>query len=128
MSQLFEPGSQTALIAPGFSWNILNYNRIRNNVKAEQAVFHQLCLAYKSAVLNAAREAEDALVAYRCGFDQVRSLEQAASASIVSVENSRELYRVGSIDFGRVYILQSESLRQRDNLAIAQSAIALSLI
>jgi NodT family efflux transporter outer membrane factor (OMF) lipoprotein len=128
LGRLFSPGSQTALIAPGFSWNILNYGRISSNVRAEQAVFDQLCLAYKSTVLNAAREAEDALVAYRYGFDQARSLELAANASIVSVENSRELYRVGSIDFGRVYVLQAESLRQRDNLANAQSNIALSLI
>jgi NodT family efflux transporter outer membrane factor (OMF) lipoprotein len=128
LGQLFSPGSHTALIAPGFSWNILNYGRISGNVRAEKAVFDQLCLAYKSTVLNAAREAEDALVAYQYGFDQTRSLEHAAKASIVSVENSRELYRVGSIDFGRIYILQAESLRQRDNLATAQSDIALSLI
>lgn len=128
LGKLFTPGSHTGLIAPGFSWNILNYGRIRNNVEAEQAVFRQLCLAYESAVLNAAREAEDAMVAYVYGFDRANSLDQSAQASVVTVEKSIELYRADSIDLGRIYILQAESLRQRDNLALAQSAIALSLI
>jgi NodT family efflux transporter outer membrane factor (OMF) lipoprotein len=128
LGRLFEPGSQVGLVASGFSWNILNYGRISNSVRAEQAVFEQLCLAYKSAVLNAAREAEDALVAYHFGFQQTQSLEQSAQASIVAVEKSLDLYRAGSIDFGRIYILQSETLRQRDNLAVAQRGIALSLI
>ena len=127
-SSLFTPGSQVGLISPGFSWNILNYGRITNNVKAEEAVFEQLRLAYQSAVLDAAREAEDAMVAYVLGFEQAESLDRSAKASIVTVDKSLELYQAGAIDFGRVYVLQSESLRQRDNLAIAESAIALSLI
>ncbi len=128
LGNLFSPASQVGLIAPGFSWNLLNYGRITNNVKAEEAVFRQLWAAYQSTVLKAAQEAEDAMVSYTLGFEQVQLLQQSADASMIAVEKSSDLYRAGAIDFGRVYIVQAESLRQRDALASANGAIAISLV
>ncbi|MEZ6124267.1 MAG: efflux transporter outer membrane subunit [Planctomycetaceae bacterium] len=128
IGNLFSPSSQVGLIAPGFSWNLLNYARISNNVKAEEAVFRQLCAAYQSAVLKASQEAEDAMVSYTLGFEQLRALQQSAEASMVAVTKSSDLYQAGAIDFGRVYVLQTEALRQRDALASAQGAIAMSLV
>ncbi len=57
-SELFSSASTVGLINPGFSWNLFNYGRIKNNVRAEKAAFEALLLDYRSTVLNAAREAE----------------------------------------------------------------------
>ena len=126
--QLFNRRSTVAVISPNFSWNILQYGRIKNNVEAEKAAFRSLCFAYQQAVLQAQREAEDSQVAYVLGFDRLRSLERATEGARIAVEKAEESYREGAIDYGRVYILQSELLRQQDQLVQAKSEIVFSLI
>lgn len=127
-SNLMRSSSGIGIISPGFNWNILNFGRIKNNVKAEQAAFQALCHAYQYAVLRAMQEAEDAQVAYVYGFDRVVSLHRAADGAAMAVKDSEELFRAGTIDFGRVYILQAELLAQQDQLAVAKGDIATNLI
>jgi NodT family efflux transporter outer membrane factor (OMF) lipoprotein len=126
--QLFNSRSQVGLISPSFSWNLLNYRRIKNNVAAETAAFRAQCNAYQSAVLKAAKEAEDAQVAFLLGFDRADALHRAVQGASDAVEKSEALYQAGTIDFGRVYVLQAERLLQQDQLAIAEGNIALSLV
>jgi NodT family efflux transporter outer membrane factor (OMF) lipoprotein len=127
-SNLLRSSSGVGLISPGFSWNLLNYGRIKNNVDAEHAAFHARCHAYQNAVLKAMQEAEDAQVAYAYGFDRADALHRAADGAAMAVTASEELYRAGTIDFGRVYILQAELLVQQDQLASAKGDIASNLI
>jgi NodT family efflux transporter outer membrane factor (OMF) lipoprotein len=126
--QLFNSRSQVGIISPSFTWNLLNYGRIKNNVAAETAAFRAHCHAYQNAVLKAAKEAEDAQVAFLYGFERVHALNQAVQGASDAVEKSEALYEAGTIDFGRVYILQAERLVQQDQLAIAEGDIALSLV
>ena len=51
--QLFSANSLTFIGGPYFSWNILNYGRIRNNVRVQDARLQQLLENYQSTVLNA---------------------------------------------------------------------------
>ena len=55
-SQLFESGSLVGAIGPGIRWNILNYGRIRNNVRAEDARFQQAIVNYRDMVLRPTRK------------------------------------------------------------------------
>ncbi len=126
--KLFSSGSQAGLISPGFTWNLLNYGRIKNNVKAEEAALRALCLEYQNSVLRAAQEAEDAQVAFLLGFDKADALNRAVQGATDAVKKSESLYQAGSIDFGRVYVLQAELLLQQDKLAVTQGDIALSLV
>ncbi len=126
--KVFNSNSQNAFISPGFTWNLLNYGRIKNNVKAEEAAFRALCFAYKDSVLRAAREAENAQVAYVLGFDRADALNQAVKGAKDAVTKSESLYNTGSIDFGRVYVLQAELLLQQDELAVAEGEISQSLV
>ncbi|HBJ35427.1 MAG TPA: transporter [Planctomycetaceae bacterium] len=127
-SNLLRSSSGIGVISPGFSWNLLNYGRIKNNVKAEQAAFQARCHAYHNSVLKACQEAEDAQVAYIYGFDRADALHRAANGALMAVKKSEELFRAGTIDFGRVYILQAELLVQQDQLASAQGDLASNLI
>ncbi len=126
--QAFNSNSHTALISPGFTWNLLNYGRIKNNIKAEQAAFRASCFTYQNSVLRAAKEAEDAQVAYLLGFDRADALNQAVDGAKDAVQKSEALYKSGSIDFGRVYVLQAELLLQQDELAVAEGQISQSLV
>ena len=51
-------------IGPTFQWNILNYGRIMNNVRLQDARFQELVAAYQSTVLTAAQEVENGLVTF----------------------------------------------------------------
>jgi NodT family efflux transporter outer membrane factor (OMF) lipoprotein len=127
-SDLARSSSGVGIISPGFSWNLLNYGRIKNNVAAEKAAFEALAFAYRSAVLNAEREAEDAQVAFIYSFDRADALRTAAKGAEIAVDKSLETFRVGWADYNRIYLLQSELLVQQDQLAQAEGEIAASLI
>ena len=49
-------------VGPAFRWDILNYGRILNRVRVEDAKFQAAAYAYQEKALQAAREAEDGIV------------------------------------------------------------------
>ena len=83
LSQLFETSSLTGAIGPGFTWNILNYGRIVNNVRATDARFQQALLNYRNTVLSANEEVENGIVGFLNNQDMVKSLEMSTRASRV---------------------------------------------
>jgi NodT family efflux transporter outer membrane factor (OMF) lipoprotein len=126
--KLFNSRSSTALISPGFSWKILNYGRLKNGVQAEKAAFHALGYAYEQSVLRAQQEVEDAQVAYILGFETQNALAKATNGAVVAVEKAEQAFQAGSIDYGRVYIVQADLLQQQDELVQAEANIVQSLI
>jgi NodT family efflux transporter outer membrane factor (OMF) lipoprotein len=125
---LFQGKSFTALVLPDFSWKILNYGRVLNNVRMQDAKFQELVLEYQQTVLTAGREVEDALVGFLQYQLQARSLEESVKEAEDSVELVMAQYKGGIVDFNRVYTVQSQLLTQQDQLAIARGNIALNLI
>ena len=128
LGKIGSSNSSSGFLSPQFAWNILNYGRIKRNVEAETAAFHRLAFAYQSAVLNAQREAEDAQIAFAYGFDRAAALGTAVSGATKAVEKLEQSYQAGTVDFGQVYLMQAELVRQQDQLAQAESGIAVSLI
>lgn len=125
---LFGPSSFTGFILPNFQWKVLNYGRIANNVRVQDARYQERVLAYQQAVLNAGRETEDALVGFVESQVQARSLERSVLAAERSVELVLAQYKEGRVDFNRVFTLQIQLVSQQDLLATAQGNIALNLI
>jgi NodT family efflux transporter outer membrane factor (OMF) lipoprotein len=125
---LFASKSFLAVVAPNFQWNLLNYGRITNNVRAQDARFRTAVSQYQQTVLSAGREVEDALVAF------VQSQQQAVwlDASVREASRSVELvvlqFQGGITDFNRVYTTQSTMVSQQDQLATTRGNIAISLI
>ena len=128
VSKLFNSQSWVGFISPNFTWNILNYWRIRNNITAEKAVFARLDYAYRQTVLNAVREAEDAQVAYVYAFDRAKWLTLAVEGAVTAVQEIEKTFEEGTTESGRVYILQAALLSQQELLAGAQADIITSLI
>jgi NodT family efflux transporter outer membrane factor (OMF) lipoprotein len=125
---LFNSQSVGGSVGPSFSWNVLNYGRILNNVAAEEARFMQEVTQYQTVVLNANREAEDAIVAFLQAQQQALYLRKATSAAVESRDLVQSLYQGGKADFGRVYVSELVLAQQQDALAIAEGAIASSLV
>jgi len=120
--------SFTAYVLPSFQWKILNYGRIVNNVRVQDARFQQKVLQYHKSVLNAGREVEDALVGFLQSQLQARSLAESVEAGQRSVELVLAQYREGLVDFNRVFTTQTLLVTQQDQLAVARGNIALNLI
>ncbi|QDU57027.1 efflux transporter outer membrane subunit [Aeoliella mucimassa] len=127
-SRLFKTSAFTDSVAPGFNWNLLNYGRIRNNVIAEQALFQQRVAQYQNTVLEAQREAEDAIVAFLRSQEQAIALRQSVDSAVESRDLVQEQYRAGRTDFGRVFVAESSLVTQQDSLAVAEGQIASNLV
>lgn len=128
LSRLFTGTSVAGFVGPSFRWDILNYGRIINNVRFQDARFHELALRYENTVLEAAREVEDALVAFLLSQEEVQRLAEGVEASERSIEIALVQYREGLIDFNRVFTLQSVLAQQQDELARARGDVARNLI
>lgn len=127
-SDLFSSAANGGNIGPSFNWNILNYGRIMNNVRVQDARFQELAIKYQQTVLEANAETEDAIVSFLETQEQVKSLAESVTASERSVELALTQYREGAIDFNRVFNLESTLVQQQDQLAIAEAEVATSLI
>jgi len=77
-----------ALQAGGnFVWPFLNYGRIRNNIRIEDARLQQALLGYQDTAIQAAREASDAIA----GLTGAREEAQILAAAVASAQRSSDL-------------------------------------
>jgi NodT family efflux transporter outer membrane factor (OMF) lipoprotein len=127
-AQLIEGRSFEALGGPAFRWPVLNYGRLVNNVRLQDATFQELATQYRNTVLVAQREVEDALVGYLRGSEQVESLSQSVAAANRAVEISLVQYREGATDYTSILNAQQAKLREDDLLVSTRAAVALSVV
>jgi NodT family efflux transporter outer membrane factor (OMF) lipoprotein len=128
LSKLFESKSFFGTITPNFRWNILNYGRIVNNVRLQEAHTQELIATYQNKVLTAGREVQTALRAFLRSREQAEDLARSVDAAKAALAIGRDQYRVGTIPFNTVFNLETTQVQQQDNLAVAQGNIALNLI
>ncbi len=113
---------------PSFRWNLFNYGRLRNNVRAQDAKFQQLVAAYQNTVLRAYQEVEDATAAYLREQERVKILEDSVKASTRSVKLALVQYRDGVADYTRVLVTQRALVNVEDALADSRGNVSLNLI
>ena len=128
VGQLFNADSLTFIGGPYFSWNILNYGRIRNNVRVQDARLQQLLENYQSTVLNAVQEVEDNMVAMLRSREQERILAETEVSARRSLTLANVGYREGFSDFQRVLDAQNSLLRAQQQLVASRSTTVSSAI
>lgn len=111
--ELFRSESLTYSIGPSFVWPFLNYGRIKNNVRVQDARLQQALIQYRETVIQAAREVEDAMVAYVGSQQQ----DEILTASVISAKRSTDLsmlrYKEGFADYQRVLDAQQRLFQQQ---------------
>ncbi|MDR3635916.1 MAG: efflux transporter outer membrane subunit [Isosphaeraceae bacterium] len=127
-SQAFATKSFLGLLLPGFRWNVLNYGRIQNNIHLQQATTAELVASYQNRVLTAGREVQVALRGFLRSQEQSEALQRSVVAAAAANEVGVSQYQTGTIDFNRVFNLETTQVQQQDRLASAQGEIALNLI
>ena len=126
--QLFNADSRTYFGGPYFSWNILNYGRIRNNVRVQDARLQQLLVNYQDTVLNAVKEVEDGMVAFLRSREQEQILAMSEASAQRSLAIANVGYREGISDFQRVLDAQAALLQAQRNSVTARSTTVSSAI
>jgi NodT family efflux transporter outer membrane factor (OMF) lipoprotein len=125
---LFTSNAVTGSIGPSFQWNILNYGRILNNLRLQDATFNELVTVYQNTVLNANQEAENGLVTFLRGQERTKYQKLSVDDAEKAVTIVMAQYEAGTVDFTRVTQIQQNLVLQQDTLAQAQGEIALGLI
>jgi NodT family efflux transporter outer membrane factor (OMF) lipoprotein len=128
LSDIFSEKSLFWSAGPGFSWDILNYGRIRNRVRVEDARLQQLVVTYKNTVLNAQREVEDAMVAFRLAKEEEQFLRESVAAAQRSVMISSLQYKEGLVDYQRVLDSQRFLAIQADRLTEVSGQVGSNLV
>jgi NodT family efflux transporter outer membrane factor (OMF) lipoprotein len=125
---LWKPTALNGNVGPTFTWNILNYGRILNNVRLQDARFYELVATYQNTVLSAAQDVENGLVT----FLQAQQRTRYQAASVKDAQEAAQIavvqYKAGTVDFTRVTQLETTLVTQQDTLAQAQGEIVTGLV
>ena len=127
-NNLFDSGSRVWSIGPTLSWPILNYGRIRNNIRVQDAAFQEAAVNYQNTVLQAAAEVESSLYGFLKSREQLAYLTESAESARQSLELSTIQYTEGETDFLRVDIAATNVARQQDSQAAVEGRVAANLI
>jgi NodT family efflux transporter outer membrane factor (OMF) lipoprotein len=128
LKDLFAHGSFRELVGPSFQWPILNYGRIVNNVRVQDAKFQQLVVNYQNTALKAGEEVENGLVTFLRAQQRMRDLRTAVSAELAALKEAIAQYTNGLVDYNRVVVIQERLVNRQQALAEAQGQIAQGLI
>jgi outer membrane protein TolC len=127
-SDLFRTTAFNGSVGPSFQWNLLNYGRIVNNVRFQDARFQELAVAYQQIVLQAAQEVEDGLVTFLRSQRRSRLLDESVNAADKAVKQVVSQWQAGTVDFGRYALIAQNLVTQQDSAAQAHGQIAQGLI
>jgi NodT family efflux transporter outer membrane factor (OMF) lipoprotein len=128
LKDLFAHNSFRGSIGPEFRWDILNYCRILNNVRVQDARFQELVAHYQQAVLRANGEVEDGLARFLKAQDERRHAKVSVEAEQAAVKDAIAQYQGGIADFNRVAVVAEQLVSRQNQLAQTEGDIALGLI
>ena len=115
-------------MGPQVYWQFLNYGRIKNRVRVEDARFQQSLVTYQNSVLSASQEVEDGIVGFLKALEATSAQQAAVTAARRSVELSVVQYREGAVDFQRVLDSERSQLQEENNLVRLRSSLATNAI
>jgi NodT family efflux transporter outer membrane factor (OMF) lipoprotein len=126
---LFSGKALSGSVGPAFQWDLLNYGRLLNNVRFQDARFQELVAAYQQAVLTANQETENGLVTFLRAHQRTLLQQESVDAGVAAVKAIQDLWQGGLLtDYTRVAQLQQNLVLLQDTLAQAQGEIATGLI
>ena len=131
-SELFRSQALNASVGPSFHWNLLNYGRIVNNIRFQDATFRELVATYQQTVLNADEEVEDGIVTFLQSQEQARLLRESVDAAyralMVIIAQYENPVQAQNIDFNRYAVILQNLIQQQDQWAQSRGQVDLGLI
>ncbi len=127
-SNLFESDSIGYTAGASFTWPVLNYGRIRNNIRVQDARLQQAIVSYQELALEAAQEVDDAMESLAGAQAQKEILVLAVESARRSNALSTLRYREGFSDYQRVLDSQTSLITSQNRYAVAQGQAVQSVV
>ncbi|MAJ47950.1 MAG: hypothetical protein CBC35_11905 [Planctomycetes bacterium TMED75] len=115
-------------IGPSFSWSLLNWGRVQNQISAQKAVVQTELLGYESTVLKAYQEVENALVNFASSELSRRNIQRARDDSLESLMLSSSAYESGVEDVQSVIASELQFIQMEFELIEQESAVAMGAV
>jgi NodT family efflux transporter outer membrane factor (OMF) lipoprotein len=128
LGDLFNKDSLVGFLGLQVNLPFLNYGRITNNVRVQDARYEQAAATYQETVLRAAAEVESGLASFLHAREQAAYYSESVAAAQRAVELSLIQYRNGAVDFIRVNDAQTVLVTSQETLVTARANVALGAI
>jgi NodT family efflux transporter outer membrane factor (OMF) lipoprotein len=115
-------------LGPSVSWPLFDAGRIRSNIKVRTAAQEEALLTYRSTILVALQDVENALVAFTNEQERRQSLIESVQQNRTAVDLSLKLYSQGTEEFLNVLNAQRSLLVAEAALADSDRTVAANLI
>ena len=106
---LFNPLAYQGFIQPAFQWNILNYGRIKNNVRLQDSLFQELLLSYQQTVLAAQQDVENGLVTFLKERQRFEAQDKSVKAAETGVKIVLDQFEAGTVTIARADSVRTKS-------------------
>lgn len=125
---LFDQTNHFWYIGPGIQWRIFSGGAILRNIEVQTARQEQTLLNFKSSVLKALEEVENALNAYANEQNRMDALSAAKTAASRAYDLALDQYQAGLVDFDSVLTAQRSLLSFQDQLAVSEGTVTMNLV
>jgi NodT family efflux transporter outer membrane factor (OMF) lipoprotein len=125
---LFSSDSITYFVGPKIQWPILNYGRIKNDVRVQDARFQQFLVEYRNTVLRAMQDVEDGMVGFLRAQEQQMFLTESVKSYQRAVDLAELQYIEGLSTYQRVIDAQRFLTQQQTQLASVSGGVVTNLI
>jgi len=117
-----------ALGAPMLSWNFLDFGRAKARVTQAERVRDEAELKYRQAVLEALRDAEDALSRFRYGRVSVATMARTKASADRALELARQRYQAGTGTLIELLDTTRQQTTAQQNLLQAEASLTRSFV
>jgi NodT family efflux transporter outer membrane factor (OMF) lipoprotein len=128
IDDLLTSDSSAFSLGANFVWPFLNYGRIRSNIEVQDARLQQALIAYQEAVIQGAREVEDAMAS----LSSTQAKDVILTESVAVAQRSANLaflrYQEGFADYQRVLDAQQALFSQQQRYAANRGEVVRSVI
>ncbi len=128
LGSLISPASEFWSAGPSVTWRLLEYPRLRAEVKSQSAQAQQALAQFNQTVLTALQDVEDQLVAYAQEKQRYLALDEAVAESRQALDLSRRLYTEGVGEFLNVLEAERSLYQAEDALVQSQDSVSVDLV
>jgi NodT family efflux transporter outer membrane factor (OMF) lipoprotein len=128
LSNLFTPNSVIFAVGPSISIPIFEGGQLRGTLALRESQQREAAIFFQKTVLQAWKEVDDALTAYREVQRRRADVAQSVTENQAALQAARQRYSEGAIDFLNVISTQALLLQSENDLADSDTLIATNLV
>jgi NodT family efflux transporter outer membrane factor (OMF) lipoprotein len=128
LSTLFIPQSLQWTVGPTVTIPIFEGGRLRGNLELRESQQQEAGIAFQQTLLRAWQEVDNSLTAYAEAQRRRAAIARAVAQNRIAVDAARQRYVEGLVDFLNVNTTLAQLLQSENELADADTQIAVNLV